>query len=271
MAPVSRCRPADDRLPCGVEIGADGPSQMGLEDLAMIAALQGSTVLYPSDAHLHRRSRRSRWRRPAGSATCAPPAADTRCCTRQRSEFPVGGSKTLAESADDAVTLIGAGRDPPPGAGSAADTLAEQGTRARRRSTPTRSSRSTPRASVTPSSETGGRVVVAEDHHAEGGLGRRGPRRPRRRADHRLALQPSRGRRGAAAPGPPKSFSTGPGSTRPTSPKRPAPPSRPDRPVRTALSEALPERPCPRRVSSVPARRCSMSSSSRSLVSGTQQ
>ena len=33
-----------------VEIGADGPSQMGLEDLAMIAATQGSTVLYPSDA-----------------------------------------------------------------------------------------------------------------------------------------------------------------------------------------------------------------------------
>ena len=35
---------------CGVEIGADGPSQMGLEDLAMMRTVHGSTVLYPSDA-----------------------------------------------------------------------------------------------------------------------------------------------------------------------------------------------------------------------------
>ena len=35
---------------CGVEIGADGPSQMGLEDLAMMRSVHGSTVLYPSDA-----------------------------------------------------------------------------------------------------------------------------------------------------------------------------------------------------------------------------
>jgi transketolase len=35
---------------CGVEIGADGPSQMGLEDLAMMRAVHGSTVLYPGDA-----------------------------------------------------------------------------------------------------------------------------------------------------------------------------------------------------------------------------
>jgi transketolase len=31
------------------EIGADGPSQMALEDLAMMRAVHGSTVLYPSD------------------------------------------------------------------------------------------------------------------------------------------------------------------------------------------------------------------------------
>ena len=33
----------------GVEIGADGPSQMALEDLAMLRAVHGSTVLYPCD------------------------------------------------------------------------------------------------------------------------------------------------------------------------------------------------------------------------------
>src|SRR6201999_2017196 len=35
----------------GVSIGQDGPSQMGLEDLAMMRAVHGSTVLYPCDAN----------------------------------------------------------------------------------------------------------------------------------------------------------------------------------------------------------------------------
>ena len=34
----------------GVSIGEDGASQMGLEELAMMRAVHGSTVLYPSDA-----------------------------------------------------------------------------------------------------------------------------------------------------------------------------------------------------------------------------
>src|SRR6266498_586771 len=34
----------------GVSIGEDGPSQMGLEDIAMMRAVAGSVVLYPSDA-----------------------------------------------------------------------------------------------------------------------------------------------------------------------------------------------------------------------------
>jgi len=36
---------------CGVSIGEDGSSQMGLEDLAMFRSIPGSLVLYPSDAH----------------------------------------------------------------------------------------------------------------------------------------------------------------------------------------------------------------------------
>jgi transketolase len=51
MAAVSR---ADIRLVgshCGVSIGEDGPSQMGLEDIAALRAVHGSTVLYPSCAN----------------------------------------------------------------------------------------------------------------------------------------------------------------------------------------------------------------------------
>ena len=35
----------------GVSIGEDGPSQMGLEDIASLRALNGSTVLYPCDGN----------------------------------------------------------------------------------------------------------------------------------------------------------------------------------------------------------------------------
>lgn len=35
---------------CGVSIGEDGPSQMGLEDLALFRAVHGSTIFYPADA-----------------------------------------------------------------------------------------------------------------------------------------------------------------------------------------------------------------------------
>jgi transketolase len=34
----------------GVSIGEDGPSQMGLEDIAMFRSILGSVVFYPSDA-----------------------------------------------------------------------------------------------------------------------------------------------------------------------------------------------------------------------------
>lgn len=35
---------------CGISVGEDGPSQMGLEDIAMFRSVPGSTVFYPSDA-----------------------------------------------------------------------------------------------------------------------------------------------------------------------------------------------------------------------------
>ena len=168
MAPVSR---ADLRLVgshAGVEIGADGPSQMGLEDLALMAATQGSTVLYPSDA--------------TSTAALVAAMADLHGVSYLRTtrggypvlygpeeEFPVGGSKTLRRSAHDAVTLIGAGVTLHEALG-AADALAEEGVQARvidAYSVKPIDAEGI-RAAV---AETGGRAVVAEDHHREGGLG----------------------------------------------------------------------------------------------------
>ncbi|HEX2184454.1 MAG TPA: transketolase, partial [Chloroflexota bacterium] len=50
MAAVSRASLSLCGSHAGVSIGEDGPSQMGLEDLAAFRAVHGSTVLYPADA-----------------------------------------------------------------------------------------------------------------------------------------------------------------------------------------------------------------------------
>ena len=152
----------------GVEIGADGPSQMALEDLAMMRAVHGSTVLYPSDATstaalveaMATTTGISYLRTTRGAYPVLYPAG---------SAFPVGGSKVLRSGSADDVTLVGAGvtlhaclR--------AADLLADQGIRARVLDC----------YSVKPidgetlaeaAAATSGRIVVAEDHHPEGGLG----------------------------------------------------------------------------------------------------
>ena len=67
---------------CGIEIGADGPSQMGLEDLAMMRATHGTTVLYPATRPAPRRWSTPWPRRPV-SATCEPREAHIQCSTTQ--------------------------------------------------------------------------------------------------------------------------------------------------------------------------------------------
>ena len=102
---------ADIRLAgshAGVEIGADGPSQMALEDLAMIRAVHGSTVLYPADGTstaalveaMAATPGISYLRTTRGSYPGLYPNGET---------FPIGGSKVLRSSDHDQVTLVGAG------------------------------------------------------------------------------------------------------------------------------------------------------------------
>jgi len=152
----------------GVEIGADGPSQMALEDLAMMRAVHGSTVLYPSDA--------------TSAAALVAAMADLDGISYMRTtrgaypvlygpseQFPVGGAKVLRSSSADHVTLIGAGITLHECL-AAADQLQKDGI----------SARVIDLYSVKPidtgtlteaAAATGGRIVVAEDHHPEGGLG----------------------------------------------------------------------------------------------------
>ncbi len=152
----------------GVEIGPDGPSQMALEDLAIMRAIHGSAVLYPCDA-------------PSAAALTAlmadaPGIAYLRT-TRGAypvvypvgTEFRIGGSGELRSGEADAVTLIGAGVTTHECL-EAADQLAVEGIAAR--VIDCYSLKPIDTATLLSAvGATGGRVVVAEDHYPEGALG----------------------------------------------------------------------------------------------------
>ena len=167
MAAVSR---ADLRLSgshAGVSIGEDGPSQMGLEDLAMMRAVQGSTVLYPSDGNSTAK---------LVAAMAELPGISYLRTTREKTPaiydagdgFPVGGSKTLRSSGDDRVTLVGAGITVHTALASA-ETLSGDGV-------PTRvidcySVKPIDAATLRRALAETGLVVTVEDHWIDGGLG----------------------------------------------------------------------------------------------------
>jgi transketolase len=92
----------------GVSIGEDGASQMALEDLAMMRALLGTTVLYPSDAVSAEALTVAAGRTP-GLVYIRTSRPETRGLYGTPVPFPVGGSKTLRSSEKDAVTVVGAG------------------------------------------------------------------------------------------------------------------------------------------------------------------
>lgn len=108
MAAVSRATIKLCGSHAGCSIGADGPSQMALEDLAMFRALYNSTVLYPSDGVSTAKLVDTMKDLPDISYMRTT-RATTRILYKEDEEFPVGGSKTLKHSDDDEVTLIGAG------------------------------------------------------------------------------------------------------------------------------------------------------------------
>ena len=152
----------------GTEIGADGPSQMALEDLAAMRAVGGSTVLYPSDAvsaaclvqEMAGRDGIVYMRTTRGAYPVLYGPDD---------EFPVGGSKAVRSSPEDQVTLIGAGVTLH-SCLAAADELASDGISARVLDLYSLKPIDT-QALLDAAAATGGRLVVAEDHYPEGGIG----------------------------------------------------------------------------------------------------
>ena len=92
----------------GVSIGEDGPSQMGLEDLAMMRAVVGSTVLYPSDA-VSTEKLVDQMASHKGICFLRTSRPKTEVLYSNDDSFPIGGAKVLRQGPGDKVTVVGAG------------------------------------------------------------------------------------------------------------------------------------------------------------------
>src|SRR5262245_13243602 len=92
----------------GVSIGEDGPSQMGLEDLAMMRAIEGSTVLYPSDAVATAEAVRLASER-RGIVYIRTSRPKTPVIYSSDDKFELGRARVIRRSDDDKATIVGCG------------------------------------------------------------------------------------------------------------------------------------------------------------------
>jgi transketolase len=151
----------------GVAIGQDGPSQMGLEDLAMMRAVHGSTVLYPCDAnqtaHLV-----AEMAGLDGIRYLRTGRGESPVIYGPEEEFPIGGSKVLRSSESDRLTVVAAGVTVHE-ALKAAEALDQEGIRVR--VVDLYSVKPVDRATLRQAAEDTGCLLTVEDHREEGGLG----------------------------------------------------------------------------------------------------
>ncbi|MFC8519132.1 transketolase [Streptomyces sp. NPDC057257] len=151
----------------GVAIGQDGPSQMGLEDLAMMRAVHGSTVLYPCDAN-QTAALVGAMAGLQGVRYLRTSRGDSPVIYGPDEDFPVGGSKVLRSSGQDRLTVVAAGVTVHQ-ALAAADTLERDGIPVR--VVDLYSVKPVDRETLRRAAEETGCLMTVEDHHEEGGLG----------------------------------------------------------------------------------------------------
>ncbi|MBI2461044.1 MAG: transketolase [Candidatus Rokubacteria bacterium] len=168
MAAISRANIKLAGSHAGVSIGEDGPSQMGLEDLAMMRAVPGAVVLYPADAVAAERcvELAARHRGIVYIRTSRP---KTPVLYDPEEPFAIGGLKVLRSSPADRATVVAAGVTVHEALRAHAE-LAREGIAVRvidlygvkplDREGLLRAAR-----------ETRDTLVTVEDHYAEGGLG----------------------------------------------------------------------------------------------------
>lgn len=167
MAAISRVNVKLVGSHAGVSIGEDGPSQMALEDLAMMTAQPGFVVLYPSDAVSAERLvvEAARHDGPVYIRASRPKTPVT---YENTDTFPIGGSKTLRSSDADVATIVAAGITVFE-ALKAYDDLAARGVQIRVIDAYSVEPIDAP-ALLQAARETG-RLITVEDHYLAGGLG----------------------------------------------------------------------------------------------------
>lgn len=153
---------------CGVSIGEDGPSQMGLEDIAMFRAIPGSTIFYPSDAVSTERAVELA-ANTKGVCFIRTSRPNTAVIYDNNEPFVIGKAKIVKQSANDTVLLIGAGVTLYE-ALNAATELEKSGVHARVMD-PFTVKPIDKDAIIQNAAQCGGRIVVVEDHYKQGGLG----------------------------------------------------------------------------------------------------
>ena len=151
----------------GVSIGEDGPSQMALEDLAMMRAITGATVLYPSDAVSAERLVETAANTP-GLVYIRTSRPKTKVLYSNGEYFPVGQSKTLRSSGRDQATVVAAGVTLPE-ALAAHEALAREGIALR--VIDLYSVKPVDEATLRKAASETGRIVTVEDHNVCGGIG----------------------------------------------------------------------------------------------------
>jgi transketolase len=168
MAAISRANIKLCGSHAGVSIGEDGPSQMALEDLAMLRAIHGSTVLYPCDANQTAKLVAHMVDRE-GIVYLRTTRAALPTLYGAEEEFVIGGSRVLKSSDDDQVAIVAAGITVHEALEAAAQLEAE-GIRARVIDLYSVKPIDAPTL-LEAAQATGGRLLTVEDHWFQGGLG----------------------------------------------------------------------------------------------------
>ena len=153
---------------CGVSIGEDGPSQMGLEDIAMFRAIPGAVVLYPSDAVAAERLV-AEAAAHEGIVYIRTSRPKTAILYDTDESFPIGGSKIVRESSEDKVTVVAAGVTLHEVL-KAQEILTAEGIAIRVIDLYSVKPVDT-EALLAAASETNDTIITVEDHYPEGGLG----------------------------------------------------------------------------------------------------
>jgi transketolase len=168
MAAISQSKAKFVGSHVGVSIGEDGPSQMGLEDIAMFRTVPGCVVFYPSDA-VSAEQALLLAANYDGMAFVRTSRPATPVIYDNAESFKIGEAKVVRKSANDKLTIVAAGVTLDESM-KAAEVLAKAGVNVRVIDPFT--IKPLDRATILKNAkETGSLVLTVEDHYPEGGIG----------------------------------------------------------------------------------------------------